>query len=460
MGFSGREFLSDEFEKYKVRGLLKYDDVEVVKGLVNTSGKWSCQRCLNEKQHRFADFMYKGKRITYCQDCLDFKMMSSESLLYRSKIKGEIPSTAGQLDITFQLSFLQQQASDFSQTLLKNHEIGILWAVCGAGKTEMMFESISIALTAGKRVCWAIPRADVVIELVPRLRKAFPKAKVIGLHGHSNEKNMEGHIVISTMHQLIRFYQAFDFLIIDEVDAFPYTFDEMLPRLVQKACKPDCGIVYLSATPSQADQKLIKSGSLKSCIIPARYHLNSLDVPQFKWCGSVEKLLGCRKIPTSILKWLNQKLIAKRRALLFVPTIQMGIKLQAALKAQLGLEIQFVYSNDERRLEKVQDFKQGKGQFLITTMILERGVTIIDIDVAIIAAHHEVFEESALVQISGRVGRSPKYPHGDIIFFHSGVTMAMDRAREQIKRMNHQAISQGLLKDQQGGNKNGLFNLR
>ena len=131
-----------------------------------------------------------------------------------------------------------------------------------------------------------------------------------------------------------------------------------------------------------------------------------------------------------------------------------------ALKAQLGLEIPFVYSNDEQRLEKVQEFKQGKGQFLITTMILERGVTIIDIDVAIIAAHHEVFEESALVQISGRVGRSPKYPHGEIIFFHSGITMAMDRAREQIKRMNHQALSQGLLKDQQGGNKNGLFNLR
>ena len=73
-------------------------------------------------------------------------------------------------------------------------------------------------------MCWAIPRTDVVIELVPRLKKAFPHAKVIGLHGHSDEKNDYGDIVISTTHQLIRFYQAFDLLIIDEVDAFPYTF--------------------------------------------------------------------------------------------------------------------------------------------------------------------------------------------------------------------------------------------
>ena len=42
------------------------------------------------------------------------------------------------------------------------------------GKTEMMFETIALALQQQKRVCWAIPRADVVIELVPRLKQAFP----------------------------------------------------------------------------------------------------------------------------------------------------------------------------------------------------------------------------------------------------------------------------------------------
>ena len=132
MNLSGREFLGEEFETYKARNLLTHDDVEVVKGLVNTSGKWFCQRCLNERQYRFADFVYKRKRITYCRDCLDFKMISSDSLLYRSKVKGETPSMAGELDVTFKLSYLQQQASDFSKMLLKNSGIGILWAVCGA----------------------------------------------------------------------------------------------------------------------------------------------------------------------------------------------------------------------------------------------------------------------------------------------------------------------------------------
>lgn len=39
------------------------------------------------------------------------------------------------------------------------------------------------------------------------------------------------------------------------------------------------------------------------------------------------------------------------------------------------------------------------------------------------------------------------YPHGEIIFFHYGVTLAMDSARRQIREMNKSAKRQHLLKD-------------
>lgn len=441
----GREWTAQEYEMISNHRRLDKEELEVIKGLEKRDGHWFCSRCLNEKS--FGQYVYRGERLTYCRECLDFKQINQHSLLYRSKRKATITHNAHVLNADFQLSTLQQEGSNFSQEILNKGYIGINWAVCGAGKTEMMFESISCALKEGKRVCWAIPRADVVVELVPRLRQAFPNALVVGLHGRSDEKDKYGDIVITTTHQLIRFYQAFEFLIIDEVDAFPYTFDAMLPRLPKKACVPGCATIYLSATPSKQDQRRIKKGDLKCCLIPARYHLYPLDIPKFKWCGHFEQKIARQRLPLSVKKWMLQKIEMKRRALLFVPTIEAGHQLARALKKRLKIEVEFVYSGDSNRLDKVRRFKEGDGQFLITTMILERGVTIADIDVAILGAEHEVFEESALVQISGRVGRSPKFPHGEIVFFHYGVTQAMNDAREQIKMMNKKARERGLLKD-------------
>lgn len=441
---SGREWTEEEYLRLHEQGLVQEKDVVKVIGIHNKT----CERCLNQSDEWFGTFIYKGQLITYCRQCLDFKMVDNCHYLYRSLMPAKITQNAHVLNLDFKLSSLQQRASDFAKNILKKGETGIIWAVCGAGKTEMMFETIALALQQQKRVCWAIPRADVVIELVPRLKQAFPHALVIGLHGHSDEKMDYGDIVISTTHQLIRFYQAFDLLIIDEVDAFPYTFDEMLPRLAKKACKPTCATIYLSATPSKADQIAIKKGALKCCLIPARYHLYSLDIPKFQWAGNLEKALKKGRLPNAVLRWMRKKLATNRRALLFVPTIEAGFHLQQALKTLLNLEVSFVYSSDEQRIAKVKAFKEGEGQFLITTMILERGVTIADIDVAIFCAEHEVYEESALVQISGRVGRNPKYPHGEIIFFHYGITEAMDAAREQIKRMNQSAWKQHLLKEE------------
>lgn len=41
-------------------------------------------------------------------------------------------------------------------------------------------------------------------------------------------------------------------------------------------------------------------------------------------------------------------------------------------------------------------------KFFFTTTILERGVTIDEVAVVVVAAQHKVFTKSALVQIAGR----------------------------------------------------------
>ncbi|WP_271853093.1 helicase-related protein [Planococcus maritimus] len=78
---------------------------------------------------------------------------------------------------------------------------------------------------------------------------------------------------------------------------------------------------------------------------------------------------------------------------------------------------------------------------LATSTILERGITIPHLQVAVIGSCHRVFDRAALIQIAGRVGRSGKDPTGEIVFFHNGITGQMDAARTDILFYNKEGES-------------------
>ena len=94
------------------------------------------------------------------------------------------------------------------------------------------------------------------------------------------------------------------------------------------------------------------------------------------------------------------------------------------------------HSRDPERYDKTMAMREARCDWLITTTILERGVTFRDIDVLVVGANHSVFNTASLVQIAGRVGRHADYPTGNVYFFHDQQTTAIKNARREIKRMN------------------------
>lgn len=97
----------------------------------------------------------------------------------------------------------------------------LLWAVTGAGKTEMIFPLLDAVLRGGGRALVATPRRDVVLELAPRLAKAFPEHSRAVLYGGSEDRWTNAALTLATTHQLMRFQGAFDLVLIDELDALP-----------------------------------------------------------------------------------------------------------------------------------------------------------------------------------------------------------------------------------------------
>ncbi len=308
----------------------------------------------------------------------------------------------------------------------------------------MLFEGIHEALRSGNRVCLATPRTDVILELSPRLKKVFPETDLITLYGGSEERQSYGQIVLTTTHQLFRFKEAFDVMIVDEVDAFPYSFDSSLQYAVEKARKPSSSLIHLTATPDAATQRECRSGRRHHFRIPARFHRHPIPSPRFAWCGNWQKSLEKGKIPPPLKKWMLQRLHTSTPALIFFPSVAIMNKALPMFKAIHPL-IESVHAEDPERKEKVMRMRKFEMPILLTTTILERGVTIPGIDVAVLGAEETIFTESALVQISGRVGRSSDHPDGDIVYFHHGKTGEMIKARAHISDMNKEAGKRGLI---------------
>lgn len=359
---------------------------------------------------------------------------------------GPTPSTSfsSPLQWNGQLSPAQQMASDEVCRAIERNDDLLVWAVCGAGKTEVLFAGIDMALSHGKRVCIAAPRTDVVLELAPRLASVFPSVDMAALYGGSQDRGKLASLTVTTTHQLLRYYHAFDVMIVDEVDAFPYSVEPMLAYAVERARKPTSALIYLTATPNEQWQREVKSGKRKAVTIPARYHRRPLPVPTFEWCGNWQKKWRNQRLPSCVVQWVNEHLERNKQAFLFVPHIDF-LQQVVTYFQQFHPHIEGVHAEDPKRKEKVLAFRRGQIPLLVTTTILERGVTVPNIDVAVLGAEQPIFTESALVQIAGRVGRSAQYPTGDVRFFHFGKTKAMIAAKRHIVRMNDEARKRGLL---------------
>lgn len=323
----------------------------------------------------------------------------------------------------------------------------LLWAVTGAGKTEMIFPVIAYALFAKKRILIATPRQDVVKELHPRMKRAFPEAKMVVLYGGSEERFATGDIVLATTHQLLRFGQAFDIVIIDEMDAFPFRDNAMLEYAAEKVCRPHGCYIYLSATPPVEMQKRARRGRIAYAMVPVRFHGYPLPIPQCVRIPPIRQVIGRGKLPGKLRRRLDHSLERGAQVFMFVPRISWIEPLVELLgRSYPDYRVEGASSIDPMRGEKVLHFRDRAVRILVTTTILERGVTVGCSDVYILDADASLFDEASLVQMAGRAGRSANDPAGSVYFCGEQPNQAQKRAIRHIRRMNRIARSRGYMR--------------
>lgn len=388
----------------------------------------SCDACLQMGRSRECDLLVIGTEHTVVQKPLKHEASSETWNL----------TPAQQVATAAALSFMkkgQQQSHYFSGV-----RQFLLWAVTGAGKTEMIFPLVAATLQNGGRALIATPRKDVVLELTPRLRQAFPSYDVVTLYGGSEQRWQAGSITIATTHQLMRFHGAFSLVIIDEMDAFPYHNDLRLQFAARQVCAPQGVTILLSATPAKPLRIAAQKGKLPHARVPVRYHRYPLPVPQWLKLASVAAMIATQQLPPQLLPALQQSIERGAQLFLFVARIRHVAPLVSLLQRYFAdLSIAGTSSQDEERATKVTMFRQRQIRMLVTTTILERGVTIARSDVFILDAGAALFDEASLIQMAGRAGRSHEDPYGHVYFCSESLQGAQREAIRQIVTMNRLA---------------------
>jgi competence protein ComFA len=354
--------------------------------------------------------MLKGEMV--CRVCIKFKGEIFE------KKDLDVPKQI--INLKYPLTESQDKIADEILKHISQKNI-LVNAVCGAGKTEIITKAIKYFLDQNKRVGIVIPRKDLVVEIGQRMKKIFNKAKVILVYG-MHHSDLQGDIVVLTAHQAFRYQGCFELLIVDEIDAFPYYGNTALKTIVMHTCVGN--VISLSATPENDDLKQNYVLNLSR-----RFHNADLPVPKV-FIGDAFicfiKLLGL----------LGKYKRAKKRCFIYVPTIKYGSNLFRYLRLFYKKTVN-ISSKTTKRDEIIQEIRDNIHQIVITTTILERGVTFKGLQVIVFKAEHEIFDCKTLIQISGRVGRNINETSGDVYFLASKKSEAIKNAIQTIVRTNH-----------------------
>lgn len=374
-----------------------------------------CPRCHSQD----VKYFYKVNGRFYCRRCIQF------SRVFIDDFKSLKLSKISRKDVSYHLSFeLSKRQKNISAALKQNYvnkKNSLVLAVCGSGKTEIVFELIAYVLNLGERVCFCTPRKELCKELYARFMEHFSSLDVSLIYGGHIE-NLDSQFIICTTHQLYRFEKTgFHLIVLDEADAFPFYNNDVLEKIFDHCVRGQ--YVKLSATIEKSDKK-----NEELLIMNRRYHDHDLPVPYKRILPEI-----LQKCYLCYFTWKMKK--KGKKVLVFVPLIDEVMKVTTFLRA-CHLKVEGVHSKCSHNDQKIEALKNGQLDVIVTTTLLERGITIEDIQVIVYHCEHHVFDARTLIQIAGRVGRKMNAYDGDVCFLSSCCTKEMNKCIYTIQRLN------------------------
>lgn len=423
----------------------------------DAQGVPKCNRCgQGDKLYRSSCGACGSTHCYVCEGCLELGEARTCRALYArpgAERAGMFPCRTVSPVLPFSLTRAQEDAALQARTFVEEGKYPrcLIWAACGAGKTEVAYGALAAALSRGKEVLYTCPRRETTKEIYRRLQQAFPGVEMTILHGESGSKYAPAQLVAATTHQVLRCYRRFDLIILDEVDAFPLAGDGRLYYGLERSLRPGGQILYMTATPPPELAAQARRRRLPVIYLPARPHGYPLPEPQIILARGLRRPMG--RLPRPVVECLRLSLNGDGASLLiFVPAVDLVAQvvdwlLECREFEGLGDWVRGCHAALPERETVLAAFRRGEFPVMVTTTLLERGITLPRLNVMVLFAHHRrIFDQNTLVQIAGRAGRTSSFPQGKVWLVADRITPEMAEACRIIRSFNRLAFQRGYLR--------------
>mgnify|MGYP000638808326 CR=1 FL=1 len=210
----------------------------------------------------------------------------------------------------------------------------------------------------------------------------------------------------------------------------------MLNHAVEQAKKETGRYIYLTATSTLSLEEQVRLGSLEKHHLARRFHGNPLVLPKFFWQGRLQKSLMRGKLPRPLLYQIKKQRKSKFPLLIFFPNIAIGEKFTSILQNIFQMKNGLCFFKKRGAFNYCREVPRKRTIHLSDNNYPRTWCDLSTSRCFVCMANHHLYTSSSLIQIGGRVGRSPDRPTGKLYFFHEGLSKSMLRCREEIKVMN------------------------
>lgn len=297
----------------------------------------------------------------------------------------------------------------------------------GFGKTEVAMRAIYRAVLSKKQVALLAPTRVLATQHLRVLRNRMPDVNVQQLRGGGKSdalkvkeqlKTGECQVVVGT-HALLQPTVSFGnlgLLIIDEEQRFGVAHKEKL-----KAVSSGTDVLTLSATPIPRTLQMSLSG------------LRDLSLMNSPPKGRREVNVTVCMDDTEVMRTAIENEVDRGgQVFVVVPFVRDVCTVTARLKEIIdGLRVIEAHGQHDDLEDRIDAFSAGEADVLVATTVIENGVDMPNVN-TILVLSADRFGMSALYQLRGRVGRSPKQAYA---YFMTNTTSITIEAESRLKHI-------------------------